>query len=452
MNTVSVLWSYYKCPAEFDGPISGFEPRGVGGYFRFGPDTICYGRLSSGQPGRSATADLPDASQAIWTDGPPVRLPFDAHEVIENLRWERYVDSSASGRPALPEAVRQVYYLMRPLLPVAFRRHLQRVHLRGWEQLEFPVWPVDATVERIHKRLLVLAMKALGVAEVPFIWFWPEGLSSCAIMTHDVESSSGVRMCSRVMDIDDAFGIRSSFQLVPEKRYVLPLGFLEMLRERKFEINIHDLNHDGHLFADHDEFLRRAARINAYAKIYGARGFRSAVMYRNAEWYGALECSYDMSVPNVAHLDPQRGGCCTVMPFFVGDIVELPVTTVQDYSLFHILGDYSIDLWKRQFGLIGVEHGLATFLTHPDYLVSRRASETYKSLLAYLCELRSAGKVWIALPGDVDTWWRERSHLKLACEGGRWRIEGAGSGRARIAYAKLAGDSVAYSVQPSHVP
>jgi hypothetical protein len=25
--------------------------------------------------------------------------------------------------------------------------------------------------------------------------------------------------------------------------------------------------------------------------------------------------AYDMSIPNVAHLDPQRGGCCTIMPF-----------------------------------------------------------------------------------------------------------------------------------------
>ena len=66
-------------------------------------------------------------------------------------------------------------------------------------------------------------------------------------------------------------------------------------------------------------------------------------MYRNQAWFDALEFSYDMSVPNVAHLEPQRGGCCTVMPYFIGDLVELPLTTIQDYSLFHILGDYSTD-------------------------------------------------------------------------------------------------------------
>ena len=91
-------------------------------------------------------------------------------------------------------------------------------------------------------------------------------------------------------------------------------------------------------------------------------------MCRNQEWYDALDFNSYMSVSNVAHLEPQRGGRSTVMPFFIGRILELPLTTVQDYSLFHILGDYSIDLWKRQIDLIRERNGLISFITHPDYL------------------------------------------------------------------------------------
>ncbi len=40
-------------------------------------------------------------------------------------------------------------------------------------------------------------------------------------------------------------------------------------------------------------------------------------MYREQRWFDAFEFSYDMSVPNAAHLEPQRGGCCTVMPYFL---------------------------------------------------------------------------------------------------------------------------------------
>ena len=117
---------------------------------------------------------------------------------------------------------------------------------------------------------------------------------------------------------------------------------------RGFEVNVHDLKHDGRLYADHREFLRRAERINNYVREFGAEGFRSGILYRNADWFDAFEFSYDMSIPNVAHLDPQRGGCCTVMPYFIGKIVELPLTCTQDYTLFNILEDYSIELWKKQ--------------------------------------------------------------------------------------------------------
>jgi hypothetical protein len=446
MSPAHVFSSYYQCPTHFDGLVSPSELNEQRGYFRFGQDTVCYGRLSSGDLAGSPGGASADAMDSIHADGPAVRLPFDPGEVIDNLRRERYAAGFCAGRPALPEIIRQAYYLMRPLLPVPFRRQLQRRHLRGWKQLRFPAWPVDATVERVHKRLLALALRAQGASQIPFVWFWPDGFSSCAMMTHDVETSAGVEACSRLMDIDDGFGIKSAFEFVPEQRYALAAGFLEKVRERGFEINIHDLNHDGHLFADRDEFLRRAERINRYARLYCVRGFRSAVLYRNVEWYGELEFSYDMSIPNVAHLEPQRGGCCTVMPFFIGDILELPVTTAEDYTLFHMLRDYSLDLWRCQLGQIMDEHGLASFIVHPDYLRPKRATDTYTALLAYLAELRSAGKIWIAQPGEVDTWWRQRSQMQLVCEDGQWRIDGPGSGRARIAYAALAGDSVAYTL------
>ena len=102
----------------------------------------------------------------------------------------------------------------------------------------------------------------------------------------------------------------------------------DKIRGRGFEVNLHDLNHDGRLFEDRQEFLTRAKRINQYARDFGCDGFRSGAMYREQSWFDAFEFSYDMSVPNASHLEPQRGGCCTVMPYFVGDILELPLTTV----------------------------------------------------------------------------------------------------------------------------
>jgi hypothetical protein len=60
-------------------------------------------------------------------------LPFDPEEVIGNLRSERYAlhcAQYASSRGLISNA----YYLVRPLLPLAVRKYLQRIYLRGWEK------------------------------------------------------------------------------------------------------------------------------------------------------------------------------------------------------------------------------------------------------------------------------------------------------------------------------
>jgi len=338
------------------------------------------------------------------------------------------------------------YYLLRPLLRVPLRKHLQKLFLRGWHTLPFPHWPVDTTVEQLFERLMALTLKSQSVDAVPFIWFWPEGASSCMMMTHDVEAAAGAGFCSKLMDIDDAWGIRASFQVVPEDRYPVTPQLLNSIRQRGFELNVQDLNHDGRLFDNRKEFLIRARAINRYIKAFGSRGFRAAVMYRNPDWYEALDISYDLSVPNAAHLEPQRGGCCTVFPYFIGKILELPLTTTQDYSLFHILGDYSIELWKRQIGLIQQRHGLVSFIIHPDYIIAKRARDVYLALLEYLTRLREEGNIWAALPGEVDHWWRQRSQMQLVAEAGRWVIKGPGSERAKVAFATLQGDALTYAV------
>ena len=192
--------------------------------------------------------------------------------------------------------------------------------------------------------------------------------------------------------------------------------------------------------------MRRAARINGYVHRYNARGFRAGAMYRNQDWYDVFEFSYDMSVPNVAHLEPTRGGCCTVMPYFIGKIVELPLTTAQDYSLLHILNDYSIDLWTQQLSLIKERSGLMSFIAHPDYLIERRARNVYESLLNFLRQMVAREKTWVALPGDVDRWWRARNQMRLVPLGNSWKIVGQESERARVAYAVLDGGRLVYEL------
>jgi hypothetical protein len=413
------------------------------GYFEFGSGITCYGKCVGHDPSDSPTEILPDVLSDIRIDRSGVYLPFDLKEVVDNLRCELYsqgVASSAEGK-----TMARAYYLVRPLLPVSIRKHIQRWRLRDWEHLPFPHWPVDRSVDQIFEQTMLLSLKANGTDQIPFVWFWPEGATSCAIMTHDVETEFGVRSCPYLMDMEDEVGIKGSFQIIPEQRYQVTDDFLDSIRQRGFELVVHDLNHDGRLFSSKDQFLRRAIHINSYKERFGASGFRAAVLYRRQEWFDALDFSYDMSVPNVAHLDPQRGGCCTVMPYFLGKILELPVTTTQDYTLFHILNDYSIDLWKSQIKLIMEKHGLISLIVHPDYIGGCRERRVYEALLAHLADLRREKGIWIATPGEVDRWWRQRAEMKLTKNDMGWHIEGPGSDRARIAYASQKDDRIAYT-------
>jgi hypothetical protein len=364
--------------------------------------------------------------------------PADA---VRDLRYERYQARERNG------LLRQAYYLARPLLPVPVRKHLQRLWFRDWRRIGFPRWPVDSTVEQLFEQMMALALTNHGETEIPFVWFWPDGASSAVIMTHDVETQAGRDFCMRLIDIDESYGITSSFQIVPEDRYKVTSAFLDDIRARGCEVNVHDLNHDGRLFLDRQEFNRRARLINMYARRFNAAGFRSAALYRNLEWLQTLDFSYDMSVPSVGHLEAQRGGCCSVFPFFAGKMVELPLTTTQDYSLFHILRDHSIELWKKQLDLITERHGLASFITHPDYMKSGRPRETYERLLGHLQQVREEKRTWFALPGEVSQWWRDRSRMKVARRGNGWEVLGAGSERARVGFARIEGGRVVYRLQ-----
>jgi hypothetical protein len=56
-------------------------------------------------------------------------------------------------------------------------------------------------------------------------------------------------------------------------------------------------------------------------------------------------------------------------------------------------------------------------------------------LLAIFRRLCSERNVWVALPGEIDAWWRRRSKMQVVKHGDSWKIEGEGSDDAVLAYA-----------------
>jgi peptidoglycan/xylan/chitin deacetylase (PgdA/CDA1 family) len=443
---LSAFAEYSRCPDVLLNVPKQDGFHSAEGFFRWN-SMVLFGR-TRGLP-TSERPCGPFRDEVRHAEDGSLNLPFQPTAVADGLRRERYMDHQLPAKATtwdVKSVARKTYYAVRPLLPVAVRKHAQRWALRDWQTLTFPSWPVDVTVDELMNAIFGRLLDVHGTDELPFIWFWPHGHDACSIMTHDVETAAGRDFSRTLIRMEAEHRIRSAFEIVPEERYEVPQTYLEQIRSAGCEVCLHGLNHDGRLFLTEAIFRERAKKINAYARQYGARGFRSPVMYRRVDWYDAFEFSYDMSLPNVAHLDPQRGGCCTVMPYFIGELVELPLTTTQDYQLYHILKRYDLDLWKQQCDILLKHHGLLSFIIHPDYTMSQRAQDLYRRLLEHLARLREDRNVWIALPGDVDRWWRQRSQLCLERDGQSWRIVGAGREQARLAFAFKASGRVGYRI------
>jgi len=230
------------------------------------------------------------------------------------------------------------------------------------------------------------------------------------------------------MQLELDLGFRSSFNFIPEGNYRVPSELREELTASGFEVGIHDLKHDGHLFASHREFKRRAVRINDYAREWGASGFRSGFMLRNLDWLHDLDVQYDASTFDTDPFEPQPDGGHTIFPFWVPrpndgfvnhqrstinsssrGYVELPYTLPQDFTLFSLLRETTVDIWLRKLDWIAQNGGMVLVDAHPDYMAfsgtpSKKGGEyrveLYKQLLEHV-RSKYSGEYWQALPREV---------------------------------------------------
>ena len=152
--------------------------------------------------------------------------------------------------------------------------------------------------------------------------------------------------------------------------------------------------------------MRRAERINGYARELGAVGFRAPLTHRNPAWMQALDIEYDLSFFDTDPYEPIPGGTMSIWPFMIGHFVELPYTLVQDHTLIEVLEESTPAIWLRKLPFLRRYHGLALVGTHPDYLTDTTTWQVYADFLRAMREL---GDFWHALPRDIARWWRARS-------------------------------------------
>jgi hypothetical protein len=154
-----------------------------------------------------------------------------------------------------------------------------------------------------------------------------------------------------------------------------------------------------------------------------------------------LQFDYDSSYSDTAPFEPQAGGCCTWLPYKLGgDLVELPITLVQDHTLFDLLGHGDARLWLEKAHFLRDRGGMALLLTHSDYVENGHLVDSYRRLLE---EFAGDVSAWKALPREVSDWWRRRDRSTLQERDGGWSVVGPAEGDARV---ELVSDDAALSL------
>jgi len=337
-------------------------------------------------------------------------IPFDLDEAYLN-----YVSEAWRGGLA-PQSLAswklRAYYAAKPLIPRRVQIAARRAYTKRIRLPEFPAWPLDESVTRLLRFYAYCLLLAADEESLEFRWFWPANFRAAAILTHDVESAEGLRLAPELADLEEERGLRSSFNIVANW-YPIDEGVLRELRERGFEIGLHGLRHDYSLFTTHDAFQRQLPQVEAAARAFEAVGFRSPSTHRVHDWLGELPLSYDCSVPHSDPLEPMPGGSCTLWPFFIGDLVEMPYTLPQDHTLFTVLGRKTAEDWLKQVDAIESRNGLIQCLSHPDpgYLGDPGKRAFYTELLDALAE---RPQLWKPLPRELADWWRRRDAVEPA--------------------------------------
>ena len=320
----------------------------------------------------------------------------------------------------------RAYYRIKHLIPAAVRHRLNAAAIRVRSRLEFPHWPCESALVEVRREWLKRSLSTLGVNDEWHIGFWPYGNKRCIVLTHDVDSRKGFDRMERMADLEQRHGFRSAWNL-PLAQYEIDWSRVERLRERGFEFGAHGLSHDGRLFRSEQDFAELSPRLLELAREHGLRGFRAPSTLRDARLIATMDFDFDSSFSDTDPYEPQPGGSCSLFPFHLMRMIELPYTLPQDHTLIHLLRRSPLPLWVMKANWIATLGGMILVLTHPDYSGEGAYLETYEQLLGWLSQIDCA---WRALPSEVAQWWAQRSQMSLHLTNERPAICGPGATRA----------------------
>lgn len=431
-----LYWPDFDCEGEFGALAPGSYRLGSIAIFgRIVPDAVTESLLAGTAGAWRATDAVVDDTGAvvawIWRDAAGgALLPFDPGEAIHAYWSEAYRDLRVGSlRTQLKRQALRSYYRVRPLLPRPAQIWLRRRFSRVQARTSFPRWPVELGLHDLYALIFRLVAEVAG-EPVPHIAPWPAGYDWTLVLTHDVETEIGYRNIHLLRDLELAEGYRSSWNLVP-RRYDVEDAVVDELKCSGFEVGVHGLYHDGRDLESAATLRERLPAIREYAERWGATGFRSPATHRDWELMPLLGFDYDSSYPDSDPFEPQAGGCCSFLPFFNRDLVELPITLPQDHTLFVILRRRDEAAWVEKALAVREQGGMALVIVHPDYLLGEPLREIYAR---FLRRFRDEPRLWRALPSEVSDWWRRRAASTLELTPDGWRVVGPAADEGVVAF------------------
>jgi glycosyltransferase involved in cell wall biosynthesis len=297
----------------------------------------------------------------------------------------------------------KAYYLLKPIIPWRLRLALRQLRASRQRRKFQDIWPIDPN-SGAH----------------PLNWpGWPGGKRFAVVLTHDVEGSKGLDRVEQLMALELQYGFRSSFNFVPEGEYRVSDELRKSVESAGFEVGVHGLEHDGKLYRTKPKFAADARRINHYVREWNVSGFRSPLMQHRLGWLHQLDVEYDASTFDTDPFEPEPDGMGTIFPFWVpgpngSGYVELPYTLVQDFTLFKVLGERNLEIWKNKLDWIADRGGMVLVNTHPDYMCFGGKQERdefpisfYEEFLRYIRD-KFEDKYWTAQPREVARYYCDK--------------------------------------------
>lgn len=234
-------------------------------------------------------------------------------------------------------------------------------------------------------------MKSVSAGAVQSYW---NGYQGVICLTHDVDYTSGYLFVAELADLNNKYGIHSTFNFLTGWDYKPEKDLLLLLTKRGFEIGLHGYTHDIALgFRGYEKVKQDLQKALEEISCCPVSGFRAPALSISEDVLRALSdlnFLYDSSIPGV---NKHTGEIMYCFPYKYPDtfVWEIPLS-IQDTYFFRdkkLSDKEAFEQTVSTINRIVAMGGIAVLNCHP--CIIKDHLHYYRNLLEYVSSLR---EIW----------------------------------------------------------